>query len=332
MTPRKPKALSDFSTIEQEQWDPSPKESSAHIDAPSDKRNFGWGKIALSMLSMLALLALGLWAETIIRRLFSQYTLLGWLALFFASIGLLALVMFLFQEFYALWRLRSVQHIRHKAKHAVKYDDMASARQVVDELVHHTRKLFLAQKGRQVIKNYRHDIIDGRQHIYLAEAEILRPLDEEARRLVINTAKRVSIVTAVSPRALIDLAYVFYELIRLIRTIASLYGCRPGKLGFISLVKRVLSHLAVTGAMAMGDGLLQQIVGHSLASRLSARLGEGFVNGLMTARIGIAAIDALRPFPFQGEKRPTLSDFSNALMTVDNSNKQTESAPIPKEV
>ena len=48
------------------------------------------------------------------------------------------------------------------------------------------------------------DIIDGADMIELAERELMAPLDEEARRLVSAAAQRVSVVTAVSPRALIE--------------------------------------------------------------------------------------------------------------------------------
>ena len=115
--------------------------------------------------------------------------------------------------------------------------------------------------------------------------------------MVLDAAKRVSIVTAVSPRAMVDLAYVVFEAGRLIRRLAELYGGRPGTLGFFRLARDVLAHLAVTGAIAAGDDLVHQLVGQGLAAQLSAKLGEGVVNGTMTARIGIAAIERYGPCP-----------------------------------
>ncbi|MHA1190368.1 MAG: TIGR01620 family protein, partial [Alphaproteobacteria bacterium] len=120
--------------------------------------------------------------------------------------------------------------------------------------------------------------------------------------------------TAVSPRAIIDLAYVLIECLRLIRRIAEIYGGRPGTLGMMRLTRAIVSHLAVTGTMAIGDTLIQQIVGHGLAARLSARLGEGVVNGLMTARIGVAAMDVCRPLPFISARRPRLADLAGDLV------------------
>jgi putative membrane protein len=123
----------------------------------------------------------------------------------------------------------------------------------------------------------------------------------------------VSLVTAVSPRALVDIAYVTFEAARLIRRLAELYGARPGTLGFFRLIRSVLAHLAITGSIAAGDSVVQQLVGQGLAARLSAKLGEGVVNGMMTARIGIAAMEATRPLPFDAVKRPGLSDMLAVL-------------------
>ena len=79
--------------------------------------------------------------------------------------------------------------------------------------------------------------------------------------------------------------------------------------------------------MALGDTLIQQIVGHGLAARLSARLGEGVVNGLMTGRIGLAAMDVCRPLPFLAEKRPRLADLTGDLMKLSSESGETGSKP-----
>src|SRR5207245_4584898 len=52
------------------------------------------------------------------------------------------------------------------------------------------------------------------------------------------------------------------------------------------LMRHVIAHLAITGGMAASDSLLQQMLGHGIAAKLSQRLGEGILNGLLTARLG----------------------------------------------
>jgi putative membrane protein len=56
------------------------------------------------------------------------------------------------------------------------------------------------------------------------------------------------------------------------------------------------------------------MVGHGLAAKLSQRLGEGMLNGLLTARLGLAAIDVTRPLPFAALPRPVLTDLAKDLL------------------
>ena len=78
----------------------------------------------------------------------------------------------------------------------------------------------------------------------------------------------------------------------------------------------MLAHLAVTGGMAAGDSLIQQMLGHGVAAKLSARLGEGVLNGLLTARLGLAAIEVARPLPFAALPQPALTDIAGDLIRV----------------
>ncbi len=105
-------------------------------------------------------------------------------------------------------------------------------------------------------------------------------------------------VTAMSPRAILDLLFVIAQVGAAARRIAEIYGGRPGMLGFFRLLRSIGAHLAITGGMAVGDRLLQQVVGHGIASQISARMGEGVLNGLLTARVGISALSVCRPAPF----------------------------------
>lgn len=277
------------------------------------RRRFSFGKLAMGALGVLLSLAFGLWADQLIRDLFNRSDWLGYtatLALGVAVFGLLALVI---REAFGMMRLNAVQSLKADAEKASLEKKPSAARAVVSRLTSILSHRAETAKGRAALKLTENDVIDGPHLIDLAERELLSPLDRQARALILNSSKRVSVVTAVSPRAMVDLAYVLFEVTRLVRTMAELYGGRPGTLGMLRLLRDVIAHLAVTGSIAVGDGLAQQVLGHGLASRLSARLGEGVINGLMTARIGIAAMDLCRPLPFRALKRPGISDFVSDL-------------------
>lgn len=288
-------------------------EAAAPPPATAPRKRSLLARLFFGALGVLVSLAVGLWADQLIRDLFARAEWLGWLAAGMAGIALLSLLVILIREFLAIARLAEVEKMQKQALDAVARDDPKAARALVDEL-----SAFVAAKpetaaGRRSLAELRGEIIDGANLVRLAETEILSPLDARAKIMILEAAKRVSLITAVSPRALVDIAYVVFEAGRLIRRLSELYGGRPGTLGFFRLARGVLAHLAVTGSIAVGDSFVQQIVGHGLAAKLSAKLGEGVVNGMMTARIGIAAMETARPLPFIAVKRPGLGDFLSAL-------------------
>jgi putative membrane protein len=91
----------------------------------------------------------------------------------------------------------------------------------------------------------------------------------------------------------------------MIRRIAEIYGGRSGTHGSWRLTRAVMSHLVATGAVAVGDDMLEPILGGGLLAKLSRRFGEGLVNGALTARVGVAAMEVCRPLPFTRAPRPS---------------------------
>ncbi len=277
------------------------------------RKRWPWATVFLSALGGLAGLAIAIAIDDFVRATFARNDWLGWAATALAALTALALLALVLRELATLLRQRAVRHLRERSRQAHDDDDVRQARRVVTELQSFYSRRADQARGRNAVASHVESVFDGADLIVLCERELMSPLDAAARGLLSAAARRVAVVTAVSPRAIVDIAYVLYENLRLIGAIATVYGGRPTLLGLLRLARNVVGHLAATGAMAVGENMLQQLVGHGLAARLSARLGEGVVNGLMTARIGIAAMDICRPMPFFALARPRLSDLAGEL-------------------
>jgi putative membrane protein len=240
---------------------------------------------------------------------------LGWVALALAILAVLAFLAIIGREISGIWREQKIESLRETAIDALAVKDHKAAKGIVSDLINLYGGRAAAAQGSARLRGLTDEIIDADDRLAIAERELIAPLDAQARRAIAGAAKQVSLVTAVSPRAIVDVAFVIFVAVRLLRTLARIYGGRPGFFGFLRLAKAAFNHLAITGGMAVGDSLMQQVLGLGLAARISAKLGEGVLNGLMTARFGLAALSVCRPLPFIREEAPKIGDVAGELIS-----------------
>ncbi|MDP3067282.1 YcjF family protein [Methylocystis sp.] len=285
----------------------------AQADGMLRRYVFSWGGVFLSAVSGLLSLALTMWIWGVVEDSFRHSAVLGTLGLVLAGLAAVAAIISLTREFRAIGRQNRIAKLHAALAEAHASDDGKAARERVGELCKLYEDRPDTGRARALLNDYLKRIIDGRDLITLAERNLVAPLDEEARREIAGAAKRVSVVTAISPRALLDVLFVVGQAIVLMRKIAEIYGGKPGLLGFFKLARSVGAHLAITGGVAVGDSILQQALGHGIAARISAKLGEGVLNGLLTARVGLSAMAVCRPTPFIAEKQPGVRDVAPFL-------------------
>lgn len=288
---------------------PAAMEQAARIAARKPSRLARWfWALLVAVVGAMASVAAWDFATGLIARV----PALGWaVSAGLALLVLLALAMGL-RELAALSRLRRVDVLRHQAAEAA---DLAAARAF-------TARLEGFYKGREDLSWHQArlaerqaDIMDGDALLMLAEEELLVPLDALALREVEAAARQVATVTAIVPMALADILTALVSSLRMIRRVAGIYGGRPGFFSSWRLTRAVLAHLAATGAVAAGDDLLEPVLGGSVLSKLSRRFGEGLVNGALSARVGIAAMEVCRPMPFSPQHRPSTRKVVQRALT-----------------
>ncbi|MGR3321262.1 MAG: YcjF family protein [Pseudooceanicola sp.] len=219
------------------------------------------------------------------------------------------------KELAAYSRLNRMDRLHAEAEAVLAEGDLKRARALSGRLVALYDGRDELSWGRERLREREADLFDAEGVLALAEAELLAPLDAAALREVEAAARQVATVTAIVPLALADVAAALTSNLRMIRRIAEIYGGRSGTLGSWRLTRAVMTHLVATGAVAVGDDTIGSLLGGTMLARLSRRFGEGIVNGTLTARVGVAAMEVCRPLPFSKSRRPSVTATVRRALT-----------------
>jgi putative membrane protein len=276
----------------------------------------GWGSVFWSAAAGLLFLWLLLWVQQTVLNLLSQGGWLGWAAVILLGIAGFAFLMIAAREIAGLLRLSAITALRRRAEAALSAESVREAKAATSEVQAILKDRRDLAEGVARLRRHRRDILDARQTLTLTERELLLPLDRLARTAIGTSGRRVSVVTSLSPAAVIPIAFVAYENVRMLRRLAEIYGGRPGFFAILRLLRLIAGHIALTGGIAFTDDLLQQVIGHGLTARLSRRMGEGLINGGFTIRIGIAAVEVLRPLPYIEARQPRLREFVAEFLKI----------------
>ncbi len=282
-------------------------------EANAKRPRLRWGYLLITALLALASLWFGLSLSKLILDLFTWSLTLGWVSVALAGLAAIALVVLAIREIIGLFRLRKVERLQINTAKAINQIDRKAAAAAHAELISlYAPRADLSWAYAQW-RSHDRDIIDPPAAMRLAERLLLEPLDEVAHRIIAKRARRVTLLTTVTPTATLDILIVGSQNLMMIRELAEVYGGRPSFFATLRLARMAATHLAVTAGLALSDNLLHLFVGKGLLGRLSARFGEGAINGILTSRIGLAACDVLRPIAQTDSKRETLAGLIKEL-------------------
>ena len=299
----------------------APEQHPATVPPGKARDGASIGGLFLSAFAALVMLALTVSVASFVSQAIARDDWIGWIATGLLAVMLATGLIVVVREIAGLVRLGHLTRLRRDAEEALAARDPKRERQAVTALAAAFRGRRDLSWGLARLRDHAGDVRDPGDLLRLADRELLAPLDAKARRLVLASAKRVSVVTALSPMAWIGMLFVTIENLRLLKALATLYGGRPGGVGALRLARMVITHIVATGGLALTDDLFGQFVGQDVLRRVSRRLGEGVFNGALTARIGTAAIEVTRPLPFLDAEPVRVRDLLPELL------KRSERAP-----
>ena len=191
------------------------------------------------------------------------------------------------------------------------------ATDAVDPLNQQLRELFAGKPQGALLARVQEeapDYYDNSELLRHLELNFFEALDQEALRRIVRHATTTGALVGLSPFTTLDVLVALRQSMRMIDDVAQIYGVRPSIVVRWRLFKKILVLVAYSGASEYAvSELWPELVGDSMLSTVSARLGQGMGASLFMARIGLAAVHSCRPIPFSEKQRPRLGALTRRI-------------------
>jgi putative membrane protein len=280
---------------------------------PPPRRTRLLTRLFLGSLALLLLVLLGLEAYDGLEALYARSTALGAIVALLLAAALAGGLGLAAREVVSLRRLDRVEEVRQEAATLVG----AQLHGKADALLERIGRLY---RGRpqtlEAIERFERqasDALDDGERLQLFASTVLAPIDRRAYQLVRNGARDIGALTAFSPFGLLDGVIVLWRTTSMLRQIATLYGVRPGAAATVGLMRRSIRNVLVAGVGELVSDAAVETAGASLLSVLSARAGQGAINGLLAAKLGLSAMQLCRPLPFLAGELPSLRQLRREI-------------------
>ncbi len=280
---------------------------------PPPPRARPWRRLLLwgGGLSLFALL--GLEAYDLIAELFARSVWLGGALAVLLGVTLAGALGLVGRELNSLRRLARAEHLRHEGERLLNSEVHGQAGALLARIERLYDGRAELEERLATFHGQASDALSDGEQLRLFAATVLGPLDQSAYQLVRRGARDIGALTALSPLGLLDSALVLARTLAMLRAIARLYGVRPGAVASLTLLRRTLGNVLAAGVGELMSDAAVEATGATLLSTLSARAGQGVVNGLLAAKLGLAAMQLCRPLPFTVAELPSLRQLRAEL-------------------
>jgi len=288
-----------------------PNDSILWSPTQSKRKNLKWFVCSL-LIFIAAIIVLDTYQ--FLQEQFTQSFIIGTL---FATLFLVLVVTassLLYREVQEYKKVKNVASLQQACLAAQSSSDFFSGQKLVGKISKVTITTAIDKTNLERFQSSYVDSHSSQEMLDLYSRIVLQTKDKKAFDIVTNHAVNASILTAISPFVLLDSAIMLWRNGRMINEIAQSYGGRPGFFGTMVLVRHAVSHIAIAGASEfVTDGAVEAL-GGQLASAISVRAGQGIINGLLTAKLGLLVMGLSRPIPFTSDNKPRLKDIRDHIL------------------
>lgn len=279
------------------------------LDLPPQKSTKKWVLLLFIIVLIAGVAELGLFINAIIENM----DWLGGLWLTVLALFVLLVAQVLLKEYRGLKQLRQQSDIRQQSQSLADGAVIGLAEKHCLEMAKRLPDSYqvLVSQWRDSYASHHSD----KEVLALFEHKVLSPIDKLAKKQVINNASAASVMIAVSPFALLDMLIVLWRNIQMMDQVSQIYGLRLGYFSRVRLIRKIFHTMVYAGAGEILSDAGNYALGAGVTGKLSTRVAQGLGAGVLTARIGLKAINESRPLPWLVEKKPSLSDVSKQLLS-----------------
>lgn len=195
-------------------------------------------------------------------------------------------------------------------------NDGEQAVKFCENLLTELKQLPTVSQSAERWKGQLNEAYNAKEVLYLFSENVLTPIDKQVKKLISKNAVENALIVAISPLAIVDVLMMAFRNIALMNKISKIYGMELGYFSRLKLFKMVLTNMVFAGATEIATDVGMDFFSQNITAKLSMRAAQGIGVGLLTARLGVKAMEFCRPIAFQANERPKISAIRQELLTA----------------
>lgn len=154
---------------------------------------------------------------------------------------------------------------------------------------------------------------------YLNDAEVVRhlseqffmQLDKQAMQQIQRDSVSSAVLIAVSQLAVMDSLLVVWKTLSMVNKINQIYGVQLSRIGQFRLSLKICKAALLTYASQAGLGYMAEKTSIGLSGKIAGSVAQGVGVGIYQARIGLNAMQQIRPVAFADNELPKQNLLTN---------------------